>query len=240
MIGPKADIPFDDPIATALWAARADARKVDTLERLPLGRGNAIALALYTRLRAQGARQIGWKIGATDPIAQRRFETDGPFSAPLFDASVIPDGSRISLGSLVAPVLEAEIGVRLAGNVATIFPCIEIADCRVRDWRVTLPEALADFGLQGAMVLGESVDGVAAVPEVSISHDGAVIRSGTPDTPAALDRARALGETAGSIFAPGTPQVVVTGAILAPLPLTVGHWTVSFGLLGSLSLEVVP
>lgn len=237
----KEDVPFADPVAAALWSARAAAQGIDALERLPLTRANEIADVLYARLRERGARQIGWKIAATDPVAQRRFQTDGPFAAPLFDVSVLPDDSRLSLASLVAPVLEAEIGVGLVGGLATILPCIEIADCRVRDWNVSLAEAVADFGLQGAMVLGESVGiAVAGGLEVKISCDGKVISRGIADLPAALSRARTLEDASVSIFAAGTAVVIATGSVLPPLPLAVGRWTVSFGALGSLSLDVVP
>lgn len=238
---PKEEAPFADPVAAALWSARAAARGIDALERLSLTHANEIADALYARLRERGARQIGWKIAATDPVAQRRFQTDGPFAAPLFDVSVLPGDSRLSLASLVAPVLEAEIGVRLLGGLATILPCIEIADCRVRDWRVSFAEAVADFGLQGAMVLGESVGiAVAGGLEVNISCDGEVISRGIADVPAALSRARTLRVPSDATFAAGTAVVVATGAVLPPLPLTAGRWTVSFGALGSLSLDVVP
>ena len=234
MAGGEGDTPAAR--AEALWSARRSARAMEPISGLSLQEGNLIASSLYDRLGREGARQIGWKIAATDPGVQRRFETDRPFTAPVFDISVYPPGSTISLGSLIAPLIETEVGVSVAGGVVTVLPCIEIADCRIRGWSVKLPAAIADFGLQGAMLFGEPV----AIPrpgtlEAAVTRDGQVVSRGMVDLPAAVARARELPMPAG---AAGRAVLVATGAVFAPVPLTAGRWMVAFGPLGALSVVV--
>ncbi len=223
--------------ADALWAARRSAQPIDPLP--PIGglsaaEGSQVAALLYERLRRDGAEQIGWKIAATDPAIQRRFGTDRPFSAPVFDTSVVAADSVISLRSLIAPLFETEVGVLLADGHAMALPCIEIADCRVRDWSVTLPLAVADFGLQGAMLFGRPIAPPADPLEAVVTRDGEVVSRGQVDVRAAIARALDLAATAAA----GRSSLVATGAVFAPVPLAVGRWTITLGAVGSLSLVV--
>ncbi|MFN2521127.1 MAG: 2-keto-4-pentenoate hydratase [Candidatus Limnocylindria bacterium] len=221
--------------ADALWAARRSAQPIEPIPGLSAADGSEVAARLYERLRRDGADQIGWKIAATDPAIQRRFGTDRPFSAPVFDTSVVAADSVISLRSLIAPLFETEVGVLLADGSAMVLPCIEIADCRVRDWSVTLPVAVADFGLQGAMLFGRSIMPPADDPvEAVVTRDGVVVSRGPVDVSAAVARALDLAPAAAS----GRSALVATGAVFAPVPLSVGRWTISLGAVGSLSLVV--
>ncbi len=97
-----------------------------------------MAAELYQTVEAEGGRQVAWKIGAGDATAQARFGTDGPFTAPVLDASCLRDGATLRLASLVAPRLEAEIGLRFDGGSAAVLPCIEIIDCRFPGWQIKI------------------------------------------------------------------------------------------------------
>jgi 2-keto-4-pentenoate hydratase len=75
---------------------------------------------------------------------------------------VLPDGLHTDAGELTLelarfcqPKLEAEVGLVLDGSAEPqVTACVEIADCRFAGWRPPPGVAVADFGLQGAMVFG--------------------------------------------------------------------------------------
>jgi 2-keto-4-pentenoate hydratase len=230
-----AELDFQDPLAAALWSARRAGATVEpsSAGELTLERADRIASELYGALEAGGSRQVAWKIGAGDAAAQQRFGTDRPFTAPVHDAYVLGDGATLSLASLVAPRLEAEIGLRFEGEEPAVLPCVELIDCRFPGWEVKIAEVLADFGLQGAMVFGRPG---AAGPKVHavVRRDGEVLAEGegTVDAAAATSR-QALGERRLAEL-----PLVASGSLITPVPLEPGSHEIDFGELGSLRLEV--
>jgi 2-keto-4-pentenoate hydratase len=229
------DVEFEDPLAAALWEARRHGTTIAPPDRgaLTLDRAERIAAELYGTVEAGGGRQVAWKIGAGDAAAQARFGTDGPFTAPVLDASCLPDGATLRLAGMVAPRLEAEIGLRFGGGSAELLPCIEIIDCRFPDWQVKIAEVLADFGLQGAMLFGEPGPAGQRVKAV-VRRDGEVVAEGAGAVSAAVATAReALGEERLAAV-----PLVASGSLITPLPLRPGHHEVDFGQLGTLRLDV--
>ncbi|HZD72653.1 MAG TPA: hypothetical protein VE776_01975 [Actinomycetota bacterium] len=229
------DVEFEDPLAAALWEARRYGTTVAPPDRgaLTLDRAERIAAELYGTVEAEGGRQVAWKIGAGDAAAQARFGTDRPFTAPVLDASCLRDGATLRLAGMVAPRLEAEIGLRFDGASPAVLPCIEIIDCRFPDWQVKIAEILADFGLQGAMVFGEPGP---AAPEVRavVRREGEVVAEGAGAVSAAAAIAReALGEERLAAV-----PLVASGSLITPLPLQPGRHEVDFGRLGTLRLDV--
>ena len=220
-----------DPLAAELWAARREARPIGAVGAIDAARGKRIADELYGALRAGGAAQVGWKLGFTDAAAQAKFRTDRPFWAPVFDSSVLP-GPDLRRSALVAPLLEAEIAVVTDRQGTRVAACIEIADCRFPGWRVSRGEALADFGLQGAMRFGEPRAGVPDV-HVVVRRNDEIVAEGSRPVSAAL-------ELLGWLDAAARTSLVATGSIIAPIPLTPGRWSADFGPLGQLDLEVAP
>src|SRR6266536_1414323 len=190
------DVEFEDPLAAALWEARRHGTTIAPLDRgeLTLDRAERVAAELYQTVEAEGGRQVAWKIGAGDAAAQARFGTDRPFTAPVLDASCLRDGATLRLASLVAPRLEAEIGLRFDGGSAAVLPCIEIIDCRFPGWQIKIAEVLADFGLQGAMLFGEPRPSGPQVRAV-VRRDGEVVAEGAGTVSSAVAATRdALGE----------------------------------------------
>src|SRR6266511_3893013 len=183
------DVEFEDPLAAALW---------QTVE-------------------AENGRQVAWKIGAGDAAAQARFGTDRPFTAPVLDASCLRDGATLRLASLVAPRLEAEIGLRFDGGSAAVLPCIEIIDCRFPGWQIKIAEVLADFGLQGAMLFGEPRPSGPQVRAV-VRRDGEVVAQGAGAVSSAVAATRdALGEQRLAAV-----PLVASGSLVTPVPLEPG------------------
>jgi 2-keto-4-pentenoate hydratase len=230
-----AELDFQDPLSSALWTARRGGATVAPSHggELTLERADRIATELYGALEAGGGSQVAWKIGAGDAATQQRFGTDRPFTAPVHDAYVLREGATLSLANLIAPRLEAEIGLRFDGDSPTALPCIEIIDCRFPSWDIRIAEVLADFGLQGAMVFGQPHAGGPEVHAV-VRRDGGVLAEGrgTVDAAAATSR-QALGERRLAEF-----PLVASGSLITPVRLEPGRHEIDFGDLGSLRLEV--
>jgi 2-oxo-3-hexenedioate decarboxylase len=224
------------------------------------------ATLVYQELERRGGRQLGWKLGATDAVAQERLGANAPFVAPVYDAMSAPLPTLVSLGRLVAPILEVEIGIELGSTVPILRPCAEIADSRFPGWVSSLPEAIADFGLQGLMLIGRRREAVPVVA-ATVWHDGeergcgsrtyaealalasiAAAQAGGPPVPETDGRAARetdpppVADSRSSPARAGLRGVsfVATGTITPPVPLTIGSWRIDLGVLGTVAFEVVP
>jgi 2-keto-4-pentenoate hydratase len=230
---------FHDPLAADLWHARRDATTVETAGDIGLDaeRCERVGAELYRAVASEGGHQLAWKIGAGDAAAQERFGTDRPFTAPVFDSSCLADGATLRLSGLIAPRLEAEIGLRFdagAGAAPTVLPCIEIIDCRFPGWNVKIAAILADFGLQAAMVFGEPGTASQQVQAV-VRRDGEEIARGSGAVDAAVATVRGALDDERLAAVP----LVASGSLVSPVPLRPGSHEVDFGKVGRLRLEVV-
>ena len=129
------------------------------------------------------------------------------------------------------PKLEAEIGILLVDGEAWLAPCVEVADCRFGAWAVPPACAVADFGLQGAMLFGAAV---APIPRVgvTVSCDGSPVAEGAGDFSDAVER---LAMVPGRL---GRSVHIATGSITPMLPATAGVWEFDFGPVGRLVVEL--
>lgn len=229
---PEGSVPLADPLARELWAARRDRVPVPdnpAWSELTSDRAEAIGAELFGQL--SGQRPRAWKMGAFDTPTQRRLGLDGPLVAP-----VLPDGLQIgaveialNLDEFVQPKLEAEVGIRVDPAGPRVLPCVEVADCRFSGWDVPPHGAVADFGLQGAMIFGLDAEPVTEV-RVSVRHDGEDILSSACSWTDAVERLNALPPLgSGSSY-------VATGAFTPMLPATTGRWVFDFHELGRLTL----
>lgn len=133
--------------------------------------------------RAEGARLVGRKIGATSEAIQRLFSIDTPDYGHIFDDMVLPDGAVVSLDELIQPMVEPELAFRLDRELrgpgvtrddvlaatAEIVPCIEIIDSRITDWRIAFVDTVADNGSSARCILGQPIarDGLDLVAQVA-------------------------------------------------------------------------
>jgi 2-oxo-3-hexenedioate decarboxylase len=137
-----------------------------TLERAyQVGRG------LHEHLVAGGFRPIGRKIGFTNRAMWEQFKVTEPIWAHMYEQTVhfAQEGHlRLSLAGMVAPRLEPEIVLKvnsampsselsveeLASRIEWAAVGFEIVDSHYADWRFTAAEAVADFGVHAALVVG--------------------------------------------------------------------------------------
>lgn len=227
---------LSDPLARELLAARRDG-KVLTVSGdpgLPLSRAATINHQLYKAMQADGAVQIGWKLGATDEGAQGRLRSSGPFVAPMFDTGLINNGGTVSKARFTQPRIEVEVGISVTSAGVLAAPCMEIADCHFPSWRISIGEAIADFGLNGAVVFGDlrPISHDVTEIEATLSHDGVVIAEGRTLLATLVERSIRLAPN------PGRDSLVASGRITELIPLVDGLWVADLQYLGSVSVRV--
>ncbi|MGV8898310.1 MAG: 2-keto-4-pentenoate hydratase [Burkholderiaceae bacterium] len=164
--------------AHQLLDARAMSRLIAPLSShtsLSLQDAYDIAHSISTVRIAQGETIIGRRIGFIDRKHGSGHDasvTSGTLiRAPLFDATVRTlhrNHGMQSLANALQPRLEATVVFRLGctpaadADLDTLADCIEwmahgleIVMCPYPDWKFTAADAIAAFGLHGALLLGE-------------------------------------------------------------------------------------
>lgn len=125
---------------------------------------------LARRLKEDGERVVGKKIGVTSKAVQDMLGVYQPDFGFLTDAMHIDGDIDIAATGLIQPRAEAEIafilkdsltgpGVTAAAVIAataSIAPCFEIVDSRIRDWKISIVDTVADNASCGVFVLGEA------------------------------------------------------------------------------------
>jgi 2-keto-4-pentenoate hydratase len=201
----------------------------------------------------------GHKIGLTSAAIQRQLGVEEPDFGHLF-ADMEITGATLRMNRFIAPRVEPELAFVLgrelhgpqvttreaAAAVHQVLPALEIIDSRIADWRIGLPDTVADNASSGAYVLGTT-----GVPlhRLDLDRLGCVLRVGsevaaTGTASAVLGNplaglawlANTLGRY-GTVLQPG--QVILSGSMTAAVNLVPGR-TISaeFDGLGHLSLHV--
>ncbi|MGD9979056.1 MAG: 2-keto-4-pentenoate hydratase [Hyphomonadaceae bacterium] len=134
--------------------------------------------AINTRFwEAQGRRIVGRKIGLTAEAVQKQLGVDRPDFGVLFADMEIADGGALSAAQVIQPKAEAEIALILGRDLddAKATPetvsaaadyavaAIEIVDSRIKDWKITFADTVADNGSSAFFVLGtnkKNLDGL--------------------------------------------------------------------------------
>ncbi|MCL1852484.1 MAG: fumarylacetoacetate hydrolase family protein [Peptococcaceae bacterium] len=127
----------------------------------------AVQMANVSRVLAMGHRICGKKIGLTSLPMQKQMGVNEPDYGHLFAAMACVDG-QVPADALIQPKIEAELAFILkkdlrggsvtAADVADatdyVVGAFEIVDSRVVDWRIKLPDTVADNASSGRYVLG--------------------------------------------------------------------------------------
>ncbi len=262
-----------DGLADELLAARDAARLTplpSRLDGLNLEQGYAVGRALHERLLARGWRGAGRKIGFTNPATWREFGVDAPMWAHMY-AQTVRFASRseyaLSLRAMVAPRIEPEVVLKLraapsTAGVEAMADCIdwvaigfEIVDSHFADWRFSGADAVADFGVHAALIIGtpwqlDAADRarlVATLPalKVMLRRGSEVVAEGEGRN-ALGSPLLALAHLANLLATqPSAPSLtageIITTGTLTPLPYVRDgeRWTVEVehAPLGALSIE---
>ena len=117
---------------------------------------------------ARGQRLIGRKIGLTSMAVQRQLGVSQPDYGALLSDMIVGDGATLPPEGLLQPKVEAEVALVLGSDldldepnvadvlraVAFVLPAIEIVDSRIRDWKISLVDTIADNASSARFVLG--------------------------------------------------------------------------------------
>jgi 2-keto-4-pentenoate hydratase len=254
-----------DSLAAALYEARRTGVPVPPLTEadpdLTMTDGYLVQQGVVRRYLDDGDRIVGYKLGLTSKPMQQMLGVDSPDFAPVMASHVNLDGAAVPASAYIAPRLEAEIalvlGADLAGPDCTpldvlrategVVASLELVDSRVADWKIKLPDTVADMASSGAIVIsGRTV----AVDDVDLrligmvfTRDGEVVATGAG--------AAALGNPAaavawlvrtlhplGATLTAGS--IVMTGALHAAVPVAAGEtYRAEFDRLGPVTVRIV-
>ncbi|MCB8881006.1 2-keto-4-pentenoate hydratase [Acidisoma cellulosilytica] len=179
----------------------------------------------------------GWKVGAPGPDAP-------PSCAPLPAAGILPSGTALD-ARFSDRLVEAEIAFMLAADlpprdapysraevIAAIGSChsvIEIVQWRIRDYATaTNPVKLADSTGNGALIVGDAIEGWQAIdfPNLTVTQDveGEAPKLGKGNPGGDMIRLIAWLADVGTVWAGGLKagQIVTCGSWTGCLPAPAG------------------
>jgi 2-oxo-3-hexenedioate decarboxylase len=269
-------MPTTDDLAALLLDAQARAALVEphsaSNPTFDLPAAYAVGAAITTRRRARGERTVGRKIGFTNAGIWEEYGVDAPLWAHVYNTTLrrAPEGNAtLSLSGMTAPRIEPELvlGIRtsppgddptpeaLLRSVAWVAVGFEVVDCHFADWRFTLADAVADFGLHAALVVGAQLplqpggekgllDALARC-SLTLRRDGEIIATGVGAN-ALGSPLLALGHLVRTLGAQGAEplaagEIITTGTLTPAFPVVPGQtWTATVeGLaVAALTLEL--
>ena len=219
-----------------------------------------ISLRLLARRQEQGENIIGKKIGVTSKAVQDMLGVYQPDFGFLTDTMEVANGSVINVAKeMIQPRAEAEIAFILKKPLkgpgvtendvleatASIAPCFEIVDSRIKDWQINIQDTIADNASCGLFVLGDARSEVAGhdLKKLTISvtkndkflcrGEGSAVQ-GDPLTAVAWV-ANTLGEY-GIAFDSG--DIILSGSLVPLEPINAGDvFSLELSSVGSASIS---
>ncbi|HZT65130.1 MAG TPA: 2-keto-4-pentenoate hydratase [Acidimicrobiales bacterium] len=160
----------------------------DVYEDLDVTAAYEIQLANIRRRVDAGDTIQGHKVGLSAKAMQQMLGVNEPDYGHLLESMFIFECDTIDVSRFIQPRVEIEVafvlGRSLAGPGVTVadviqatdfvLPSLEIVDSRVADWRIKLPDTIADNASSGAVVLGGSPT---RLTDVDVRLIGATLRS---------------------------------------------------------------
>lgn len=208
----------------------------------------AIQMAWTERRLAGGEGILGRKIGLTSLAMQQQLGVSEPDYGSLWSSRYFPekDGRAQIIPSqiFVAPRIEGEIafllGQDLSGPGVTaeralaatqaLAPAFEIVDSRIEDWRIKLPDTIADNASYGAFTTGEwdisLKDTDLGSLKMRVERGGETVGEGEGSA-AMGDPALCVAWLANKLHTFGASlkagDVVLSGALAAAVPISAGE-----------------
>ena len=213
--------------------------------------------AVQRLLREGRGDLVGWKLGVTSRAKQQQVGVDAPIYGFLATDHVLDVGEPLDTSRHINPRCEPEVvfvmGRDLAGAHVTatevlaatagVAVGIEVLDSRYTDYRVTMPDVVADNASAGRYVVGAPVPphGIdLRLVGVVLEHDGDVVA--TASGAASLGHpAAAVAWLVRALAASGeglrAGEVILSGGLTAAVPVSAGDVVVAtIDRLGSLEL----
>ncbi|HUD36454.1 MAG TPA: 2-keto-4-pentenoate hydratase [Streptosporangiaceae bacterium] len=207
--------------------------------------------------RQDGRTVKGHKVGLTSAAMRRQMGVDQSDYGHLMDAMFHSDADPIDAGRFLQPRIEPEIafvlghdlagpGVSAAAAIAAVefvLPALELIDSRIKDWKITLPDTIADNASSGGVVLGSTpsrLDGLdLALAGCLLARNGRLAETGAGGAVlgnplnALIWLANTIGEQGVTLRA---GDVILPGSITASIPITAGDTiTATYAGLGTVT-----
>jgi 2-keto-4-pentenoate hydratase len=129
-----------------------------------------IQLLNIRRRLAAGARVHGHKVGLSSKAMQDMMGVDEPDYGHLLDDMALTQGTPVAASHFLLPRVEVEVGFILGADLPgegctvedvlrcteAVAPAIELIDSRIADWKIGLPDTIADNASSAGYVLGEA------------------------------------------------------------------------------------
>lgn len=249
-------------IAEELYEADHTGKPIEQITKRHQGLNiqDAYAIQLLNKDRAltDGKHITGKKIGRTSLAMQQSLGVDQPDFGFLYDSMDATHTGAIPNGALQQPRVEGELAfvlkAPLKGKVtaeevraatAYVVPAIEVVASRIKDWKLTIVDTIADNASCGMYVLGnhkvnpEEVD--LRQVAMTLSKDGEVVNSGLGSAVMG-DPAEAVAWLAHCLGQYGVTldagDVVLSGALSAAVPALPGQsFACDFGDLGCVTVK---
>lgn len=250
---------FADHLADAELQRQGAAPLTSMNPNLSIEEAYQVQLLNIERKVEAGHRIVGKKIGLTSLAMQKLLGVDQPDYGHLLDSMVVENGGDISFQRVMQPKVEAEIAFvlkkDLAGPKVTVLdvlqatdyvlPALEIVDSRVADWKIKLPDTIADNASSGLYVLGgkpvapDQID--LALVGMVLNKNGEIMNTGVG--------AAALGHPANCVawlanklaefgITLKAGEVILSGALSAAVNAEPGdHFRARLGHLGEVSVR---
>lgn len=160
--------------AVALFQAQKNVKGIGPLTQdmpdLTIGEAYEIQIINIKRQLAAGRKVIGKKIGLTSLGMQRLLNVFEPDYGILLDDMLVTSGGSIDISQMISPKVECEIAFILKKDlpgpdvkvsdvlnaVSYVAPALEIVDSRVANWKIKLPDTIADNASSGRLVIGSN------------------------------------------------------------------------------------
>ncbi|MGW2769908.1 2-keto-4-pentenoate hydratase [Streptomyces sp. NPDC001275] len=207
---------------------------------------------------AAGAEVRGHKVGLSSPVMQRMMGVDEPDYGHLLDDMELSQDRSVAVSRYCAPRVEVEVGFVLGADLpgedctvadvlaATeyVVPALELIDSRIRDWRISLADTIADNASSAGYVIGEGrapheLD-LKAI-DARLTAGGELLAEGRSDAVLG-DPAVSVAWLARTVARFGVRlrkgHLVLPGSCTRAVDVTAGHtFTAEFTRLGSVSLS---
>ncbi|MEP9414773.1 2-keto-4-pentenoate hydratase [Gordonia sp. VNQ95] len=162
-----------EQIAADLWNAEKTAtaidRPTDTHPDLDVVDAYEIQLINIRKRLDAGATVAGHKVGLASEAMQKMMNVDEPDYGHLLDEMQYFESTPIDASTLCFPRVEVEVGFLLGKDlpgagctnddvidaVEWVVPSIELIDSRIKDWKITLCDTIADNASSCGWILGE-------------------------------------------------------------------------------------
>jgi len=212
-------------------------------------------------VRLQNGETIsGKKIGLTSPGIQKQLGVSEPDYGHLFSSMCFE--REVPIDTLLQPKIEAEIAFILSedlsgGNVTAedvrratryVVPAFEIVDSRVADWRIKLPDTIADNASSGCYVLGKTQTALGELDLSKITmkmfkNDGEPVGEGEGSAVMG-DPCVSVAWLANCLYRYGVilkkDEVILSGAFSAAPPASLGDsFRAEFSVLGEVEAKFI-